>query len=217
MAKEKKKEKKPDPVATSIAKIQAAYEMGRRLNVEFARREAKLAKEGKTKYEQDIVGSLADDHGINFDIARKRKDFANTFSEKELDELLALMEQHKWPVSESSIHRLMSVRDKRSRRSLQRRAAKGRWSRLELNRRIRIKCGTRRSGGRNPKQTDDAELFKAELQTACIKFCRLIEANQTEDDDGRHSLDHLTMDPNLAKQALPPIDRKLPSRSMARA
>ena len=77
-----KKEKKPDPVATSISKIQAAYEMGRRLNVEFVRREAKLAKEGKTKYEQDIVGSLADDHGINFDIARKRKDFANTFQKR---------------------------------------------------------------------------------------------------------------------------------------
>ena len=181
-------------VEKCVQLIHLAYSTGKRIKKSFIALEKELSKEGESKYSNDLVGKLADEFNINTDLVRKRMKLVDLYSPQDLENLFKLMRKHSWAAGESSIIRLLAVPNPRTRNSLQRTAAEQGWSRLELNHQIRIKCGTRKQGGRSPRKTRSGKIFKAEIHAASLKFIRLIDTNQTIKKDGTKSLDHLRLD-----------------------
>jgi hypothetical protein len=148
----------------------------------------------KEAYGEGVVAELAGRWGTNEDKVRKARTFADPragFTAAELDELCRLIEdvqsrfgeedKDKYVFRRSHLIRLLSVRPKRRRKTLQERAIKAGWSKSRLEAEIARRFGTRRTGGRMPDPAETLETWLAQTEGLCETWRRWSAALDVRD------------------------------------
>lgn len=143
-----------------------------------------VSRERKTgTYSPGLAKELAAELKTSEANVQKAWQFAKDYSDDEFDELCELRTADGKPISWGHVTKLLSVTDKRSRRALQRRAAKEGWSARALEREIRRKQPEKRShgGGKLAKPTSRDELLR-EVLAKCEQWRRWCQQREAEAD-----------------------------------
>jgi hypothetical protein len=161
-------------VAEAVRKIRAFYNLGRAIPRKQPHRDA---------YSRHVVAAEADRHGTNEDYVRKARQFADPvegYSRQELNELVRLIkgvqpgqDDRKAIFGTTHLLRLLTVRPRRRRAALQRRAVEGGWSLSQLKLEIAKSFGTRRDGGRRRRIPSDRMAFLTLVEAQCEQWRRL--------------------------------------------
>jgi hypothetical protein len=160
-------------VAEAVRKIRAFYDLGSAIPRKQPHRNA---------YSQHVVEAEAERHDTNEDYVRKARQFADPvegYSRQELDELCRHIkcvqpgqDDREAIFGTTHLLRLLTVRPKRRRAALQRRAIEGGWSVSELKLEIARSFGTRRDGGRRRRIPSDRTAFLAQLERMAEEWRR---------------------------------------------
>jgi hypothetical protein len=160
-------------VAEAVRKIRAFYTLGRAIPRKQPHRDA---------YNQRVVEAEAERLGTNTDYVRKARQFADPiegYTPQELNELCRLIkavqltqDDRKAVFGTSHLLRLLTVRPRRRRAALQRRAIEGGWSVSELKLHIAKSFGTRRDGGRRRRIPSDRTALLAQLERMAEEWRR---------------------------------------------
>ncbi len=106
---------------------------------------------------------------------RKARVFASRFSEQNVAKMKTLCRKHGFVMGTSLIDRLATVHDRRARRKLLEKTISLRWSKIKLDREIRLRFGRRRKLGRNPHKPEDIDEALSEIVRISIKLTRFGE------------------------------------------
>jgi hypothetical protein len=178
MAKRKPESRRPrQPLATAPDKAQERLATLRRY-YELGRRASGKAADGSAK-EPEPLKVLAAEAGVKYaDTIRKALRFATTYSQAELEELLALRDPDGEPLPWYFVRILLQVRDKSVRAELQRRAAAEGWSRQDLWDEINARRGGIRrtsKGGRKFALPRNPQQALRRLVERCESWLRFYE------------------------------------------
>src|SRR3954469_12398076 len=106
--------KRPDPAAEAESRLRHLHAVGREALARFPVGAA---------IDPGTIHEIAEREGLRLDNVQRARQFARTYSEKELDELCRLRNPGGMPLSWGHIRRLVSIPNKARRSALQKRAA----------------------------------------------------------------------------------------------
>jgi len=159
-------------VTAAVKAIRQFYALGQKLPKKQAHSDA---------YNQRTIDAAAKEHGLNADIIRKARQFADPvagYTREEVNELCrSIVEVQSDQADTNSVFgrthliRLLSVK-KDNRRSLQETAIREGWSTGELEAHIAAKYGIRRDGGRKRHIPGDLLGILAQLEQRCESWRR---------------------------------------------
>jgi hypothetical protein len=162
------KPKIPSHVSAGIEKILVFYRVGK----EAPR---------NTKYRNHEIVNLAAKLGMNEATLRKARAFATPglgYSADELKELIRQLKEHdhgdrKWVLGISHVSRLLSVaKADKQRFRLQQEAIDNEWSCGKLDDVIRLRYGTRKTGGRQRRVPNDPAELLSQVEQECDRWER---------------------------------------------
>ena len=113
----------------------------------------------------------------------KARQFAATYTEKQLDELCSLRRPDGMPLGRRHVVALLSVKDKRQRKRLQRRAAEEGWGTRRLGEEITVIQGSGSSGGRRPRAPDSVDDALAQIVKMSDRWRRWYGGFEREEGD----------------------------------
>jgi len=151
-------------------------------------------------YGKGVTAKLAERHSISESDVFAARQFADRYSEEELDELIDTCQSAGFPLGKSHVAKLITVKDKRERKRLQRECIQESWTAKTLQANLRGMYGKRSPGGgkvRPPKSVDDAERKIAHL---CKKLLDLHEAMKSADPDSDEECGVSDLPEELRKQ-----------------
>lgn len=174
------KRKKPAPTRSS-PEVEAAIKKIKRLH-DIGHRSLKKMPENRG-YGSSIAKAEADEHGMNEDTLRKARQFAELYSDDDLDELAGLCRRHECVLGTSFIILLVRVPDRKQRLRLQRKVTSEHWTASRLEQAITSRYGPRRAGGRRPAIPRDAAELLGQVESMCDAWVRwhLALTNQPHD------------------------------------
>jgi hypothetical protein len=153
----------------------------------------------KRTYSKHVSQDFADRLGVGRDYVDKARQFASSYTEAQLEELCSLRRPDGLPLGRRHAVALLSVKDKRQRRSLQRRAAEEGWGTRRLGEEITVLQGSGSSGGRRPRGPDSVEDAVAQVIKMCERWGRWYEGFDITADEDSISLKDL---PKPVREAL---------------
>ena len=136
---------KSTDVRRAIKEIRDYYQLG--LNVLEADRE----NPNRQTYSKGVSMKIAAKIGKSRDYVDKARQFASKYTEEQLEELCSLRRPDGLPIGRRHLVALLSIKDKRHRKRLQRKAADEGWGTRRLGEDITALQGSRSSGGRRPR------------------------------------------------------------------
>ena len=201
MAKKKKRQssKAHRQVGESEEARQAVRELGDYYQLGLEVLEADRKNPNKRTYSKHVSQDFADRLGVGRDYVDKARQFASSYTEKQLEELCSLRRPDGMSLGRRHVVALLSVKDKRQRRSLQRRAAEEGWGTRRLGEEITVLQGSGSSGGRRPRGPDSVEDAVAQVIKMCERWGRWYEGFDITADEDSISLKDL---PKPVREAL---------------
>jgi hypothetical protein len=145
--------------------IREFHKLGKRVLKE----DAKCPKRGKGVRHWGVVKSIQEDEEVSRDLIEKARRFATVFSDDDVTELCALRGPSGKLGHWHAIH-LLTVRRKRDRLSLARRAAKEGWSVARLRAEVRQRSSKTSSGGRRPTKPDNVDVALVDIERLANKY-----------------------------------------------
>jgi hypothetical protein len=120
---------------------------------------------------------FATDKGLDVDLARKMKLFAETCDKDELEELCSLRRPDHMPLQWGHIRNLISIKGRGSRMRLARQAAQKGWTADEIFKNIpkRFKRQEGRGGGRPLKTPNDPDQALGQICKEADRLCRRLK------------------------------------------
>ena len=134
-------------------------------------------------YSKGVTIRFANRLGKGRDYVDKARQFAASYTEEQLDELCSLQRPDGMPLGRTHVVALLSVKDKRQRKRLQRRAAGEGWGTRRLGEEITAIQGRHSSGGRRPREPDSAKDAVAQIVKMCERWGRWYEGFEREEDE----------------------------------
>src|SRR4051812_44813865 len=134
--------KRPDPAEEAESRLRHLHAVGREALARFPVGAA---------FDPETIHEIADREGLRLDNMQRARQFARSYSEKDLEELCRLRTAGGMPLSWGHVRRLVSIPNKAKRSALQRRAAKEGWTAAQISEAIlREVVGRRRQNGGRP-------------------------------------------------------------------
>src|SRR3954468_2425691 len=134
--------KRPDPAEEAERRIRHLHGVGREPLARFPVGAA---------IDPDTVHEIAEREGLKLDNMQRARQFARSYSEKELEELCRLRTPAGMPLGWGHVRRLVSIPNKAKRAALQRRAAREGWTAAQISEAIlRDVVGRKRQNGGRP-------------------------------------------------------------------
>lgn len=201
MAKQTNREKanekraKEKQIEKGIEKLKSLYSQGAEMK--------KLLKpaKGKTYLEPNAYKEAGAKYGAGPEKARKMVSFAKKYTQRDLNQLIAICEKHQRVIGFDLIVQLLSVDDKSVRKQLQIDAAKEKWAKDRLRQVMKLRRATpamreNKKGqlfdptrrGKHPKAIGSIDALVGELLSDAAKWSRLIEILRKIDSDGQDLL-----------------------------
>ena len=170
-----KQHRDPDAdVEQAIAAFRQAYREGEKIA-------ERVDREGR--YGRGIVQDEARVRGINEDAVRKLRQFARSYTEKELDELCQCCRKHGRALGVSFVAKFVTIpRERKQRKKFQEEVIRERWSQGRIDKEIRVRFGRRRQGGKQPALAETVEGVLAQLDGVCLQWHRMIKRLQQRDE-----------------------------------
>jgi len=136
---------------------------------------------------------------------RAARRFAERYTEEQLDRLFDLMRENHCALSVSHVVRLCSIHDRRTRKALQDRSIRGRWSKRRLDTEIKKRYGKHTQLGRvvPPETVEDACVQIIDLCDRWTRLCQQLECARLQ--DGTVPMDGL---PDMSKRKLREMKRR---------
>src|SRR4051812_2719592 len=106
--------KRPDPAEEAESRLRHLHAVGREALARFPVGAA---------FDPETIHEIADREGLRLDNMQRARQFARSYSEKELEELCRLRTAGGMPLSWGHVRRLVSIPNKAKRSALQRRGA----------------------------------------------------------------------------------------------
>src|SRR4051812_13052446 len=133
--------KRPDPAEEAESRLRHLHAVGREALARFPVGAA---------IDPDTVHEIADREGLRLDNMQRARQFARTYSEKDLEDLCRLRTPGGMPLSWGHVRRLVSIPNKAKRAALQKRSAREGWTAAQLSDVIQreVVGRKRRYGGR---------------------------------------------------------------------
>src|SRR4051812_671161 len=135
------RKKRPDPAAEAESRLRHLHAVGREALARFPVGAA---------IDPDTIHEIAAREGLRHDNMQRARQFARSYSEKDLEELCRLRTPGGMPLSWGHVRRLVSVPSKAKRSALQKRSAREGWTAAQLSEVIQreVVGRKRRYGGR---------------------------------------------------------------------
>src|SRR4051812_31018170 len=133
--------KRPDPAEEAESGLRHLHAVGREALARFPVGAA---------IDPDTVHEIAEREGLRLDNMQRARQFARTYSEKDLEDLCRLRTPGGMPLSWGHVRRLVSIPNKAKRAALQKRSAREGWTAAQLSEVIQreVVGRKRRYGGR---------------------------------------------------------------------
>src|SRR4051794_2280730 len=136
------RKKRPDPAEEAESRLRQLHAV---------RREALARFPVGAAIDPATVHEIAEREGLRHDNMQRARQFARSYSEKELEELCRLRTPAGMPLGWGHVRRLVSIPNKAKRAALQRRAAKEGWTAAQISEAILSEVvGRRRQNGGRP-------------------------------------------------------------------
>jgi transcriptional regulator with XRE-family HTH domain len=136
----------------------------------------------KLMYSRGVSMDFAKRLGVSRDYVDKARQFASKYTEEQLDVLCALRRPDGMPLGRKHVVYLLSVKDKRQRARLQRRAAEEGWATRRLGEEITVLQGSQSSGGRRPRGPVSVDDAVAQIFKMCERWGRWYAGVESEDE-----------------------------------
>lgn len=180
----------------SIQQIREFYALGCR---------SLKARPLKAKYREREIDTEAERIGINPDTLRKARQFADPeqgYTRSELADLCRELrripgDEREAAIARSHVIRLLTVKNKRQRRALQRRAIAAGWSLGQLDAAIAAHFGTRRAGGRRAYVPTDLDHALGRMERMCERWRRWYRELQAGDEPRSEHVTLSDMSPKI--------------------
>ena len=164
-----------EAVKSAMEQLRKMYRIGQ---------EAIALKESRQEtYGKKLTGQLAEKHRISESDVFAARQFAERYTEDELEDLIRECQSAGFPMGKYHIAKLMTVKGKRERGRLQRKCIREGWRVKKLQTNLKGKYGKRSPGGAKfhpPKSVGDAKSQIAEL---CRRLLHFHEAMTSADPD----------------------------------
>jgi hypothetical protein len=134
-------------------------------------------------YGRSLATKLAEKHSMAASDVFAARQFAERYTEKDVEELIAMCQSAGFPLGKTHIAKLITARNRRERKRLQRKCIQEGWTAKTLQANLKGKYGKRSPGGakfRPPKSVEDA---KGKIADLCRKLLDFHEAMKSADPD----------------------------------
>ena len=163
-------------VRQAVKKLRAYYQLGQKV----LEADEKNPKRGA--YSKGVTIKIAKRIGKARDYVDKARQFASKYTEDQLDDLCAQRRPDGLPLGRRHLVALLSVKDKRQRKRLQRMAAEEGWGTRRLGEEITALQGSQSSGGRRPRRPESVAGALAQIVTMGERWGRWYEGFEREED-----------------------------------
>ena len=170
----------PPKVREAIQKLRAYYQLGCDV------RDADTNNPDRKAYSKGVSLRFAEELGVSRDFIDKARQFASSYTLKELEDLCRLRRPDGMPMGTSLIVPLLKLKDKKVRRRFQRRAAQEGWTKVRLEQELALIPSDRpSSGGRRPAKAATMEEALREIALRSERWSRWARrlAQEDEGDD----------------------------------
>ncbi len=139
----------------------------------------------KKTYGKILVTKLAGKRSMSASDVLVARQFAERYTGEELEELIDMCQAAGYPLGKSHVVKLITVRNKRDRKRLQKKCIQEGWSARTLQASLNRRYGKRRPGGAKlhpPRSVDDAKTKIADLCGKLLDFHEAMKAADPESD-----------------------------------
>lgn len=163
-------------VRRAVNELRAYYQLGQKVL------EADEKNPNRQVYSKGVTIKIAKRIGKARDYVDKARQFASGYTEDQLDDLCAQRRPDGLPLGRRHLVALLSVKDKRQRKRLQRMTAEQGWGTRRLGKEITSLQGSQSSGGRRPRRPDSVSDALSQIVTMGERWGRWYEGFEREED-----------------------------------